>query len=92
MLRSIYGREDCKHEWRRITHGKREHGCWRVVCIQCGAITCLCEIDNTSLKVALKKKTVLQNANLNGKWNNPYCRIPKYITKWGIKLDEKSNM
>lgn len=69
-----YGRKDCEHVWRHRKDGWEEE-CGPVVCIECGAFGCFCDIyknEPIPSKEILFSEGVNGDANTNGKWVNPY--------------------
>ena len=77
-----YGREGCNHVW-RYREGGWEEQCAPAICIECGAFSCGCDYFNklpsrTSPEDYEKAKriffdeSVRYDANVNGKWINPY--------------------
>jgi hypothetical protein len=66
-----YGREDCKHQL-RASNGFEEY-CISAICIDCGAIGCLCDAQRAGVSkgIFFEKKYEI-DANINGKWENPY--------------------
>lgn len=78
-----YGRKDCKHVL-RASNGNEEY-CASAICIECGAIGCLCDAERTgvSKEVFFEKKYEI-TANINGKWENPYVEEEKLIEEKGL--------
>ena len=72
-----YGRKGCRHVWRERIQGYEEY-CWPLVCIKCGAFACGC-IFNSRKKMptwkSLRKGGCKGDADVNGKWVNPYVRV-----------------
>ncbi len=77
---AYYGREDCNHIW-RYRKDSWEDECVPAICIVCGAFGCLCDyadLNNYSNKEFEKIKKIFfdegvrYDANVNGKWVNPY--------------------
>jgi len=67
-----YGRSKCNHSWRERTDGYVEQ-CCPVVCIECGAFGCSCDVKTKHEKANLRILSGYKgNANINGKWINPY--------------------
>ena len=66
-----YGREDCVHIWRYRKNGWEE-GCAPAICIECGAFACLCDMDILPPKEIFFSEGRESDANINGKWVNPY--------------------
>jgi len=75
-----YGRKDCDHVWRERIDGFEEY-CTPAVCIKCGAFGCLCDVGRDKKRdkeflLIFKVEGVRGDANINGKWKNPYINIP----------------
>lgn len=66
-----YGREDCDHKWRYRLDGWEEE-CVPTICIECGAFGCLCDSGRDLPWEVFKAEGQNGNANVNGKWINPY--------------------
>jgi hypothetical protein len=71
-----YGRKDCDHIL-RASNGYEEY-CSAAICIKCGAMGCFCDAKRTgvSKEVFFKEKYEI-DANINGKWENPYVEAKK---------------
>jgi hypothetical protein len=83
-----YGREDCKHELRAST-GYEEY-CASAICIDCGAIGCFCDAERAGVsKEVFFEKEYEIDANINGKWKNPYVEKKREAEK--SKLVNKIN-
>jgi len=65
-----YGNDDCEHEEVVYRTDGWEEGCVPAVCYDCGAFGCFHDSDLE--KKAFFDKGVAGNANVNGKWSNPY--------------------
>jgi len=79
-----YGREDCKHEL-RDSNGYEEY-CSSAICIECGAMGCLCDARRAGVsdKVFFERKYKI-DANINGKWENPYVEKRREAAKGLVK-------
>ncbi len=70
-----YGIKGCRHKWRHRKDGLEEQ-CIAIICIKCGAFGCTCDIKKSFSRPSFKKRFYLEgqngNANINGKWENPY--------------------
>lgn len=67
-----YGRKDCKHVWRYRKDGWVEE-CVPAVCIECGAFGCQCDFGDENIpKEVFFGEGQNGDANINGKWVNPY--------------------
>jgi len=76
-----YGETDCKHVWRLRKDGD-EGECAPIICIECGAYGCACDIKHTEEKNNLFNLDGFDgDANINNKWSNPRtnARILKKI-------------
>lgn len=72
-----YGRKDCNHVIRYREDGWVDY-CIPAVCIECGAFGCFCELNHTDISVSeFMKEGYKGNANINGKWKNPYVKEEK---------------
>ena len=69
-----YGRKDCNHEW-RFRKGGWVEGCVPAICIECGAFGCQCDIKGEKpSKEIFVGEGQEKDANINGKWDNPYVK------------------
>ncbi|MDD5012194.1 MAG: hypothetical protein PHQ66_00905 [Candidatus Nanoarchaeia archaeon] len=68
-----YGRKDCEHEWRYRKDGWEE-GCVPAICIECGAFGCMCDIQGKKPSKEIFFDGYNSDANINGKWENPYVK------------------
>lgn len=78
-----YGRSDCNHIWRYRIDGWEDQ-CAPAICISCGAFSCGCKyFDNINYynkeefekaKNIFFNEGVRYDANINGKWENPYIK------------------
>ena len=74
-----YGRSDCNHSWRIRADGD-ECQCTAIICIECGAYGCGCDIKTAHEKQNLYVLAEYNgDANINGLWDNPRCSD----FKWG---------
>lgn len=72
-----YGREGCNHKWRYRKDG-HEEGCGPAVCIICGAFGCFCDVDRDKVpKDIFFDEGEDGDANINGRWGNPYVEKKK---------------
>jgi len=70
-----YGRKNCKHVWRYRKDGYEEY-CSPVICKECGAFGCSCDVKPCN-NTELFSEEFNSNANINGKWKNPYMKKEK---------------
>ena len=70
---SRYGKEDCDHIWRYRKDGWEDE-CIPMICIECGAFACYCDLYDKPKpeKNVFFGEGEKGNANINGKWVNPY--------------------
>ncbi len=72
-----YGRSDCVHVWRHRKEGWVE-GCVPAICIECGAFGCQCDMKGEKpTKEIFFDEGQKADANINGKWENPYVKGDK---------------
>lgn len=72
-----YGRKDCEHVWRYRKYGWVE-GCVPAICIECGAFGCVCDIHGPRPpKEIFFGEGQNRDADINGKWVNPYVEKKK---------------
>jgi len=70
-----YGKKDCEHVLRHRKDGWEE-GCGPTICIECGAFGCLCDAKEKDVPHDIFFGEGLNgDANINGKWSNPYLEI-----------------
>jgi hypothetical protein len=68
-----YGKADCNHVWRYREDGWEE-GCVPAICIECGAFGCMCDSEHKVPRDIFFNEGQKSNANINGKWINPYVK------------------
>ena len=70
-----YGLKDCNHMWRYRKDGWKEQ-CVPMICIECGAFGCQCDMDKNNIvpKNIFFNEGLNSNANINGNWINPYVK------------------
>jgi len=72
-----YGRADCNHKWRYRKDGHEEE-CGPAICIKCGAFGCFCDVDRDKVpKDIFFDEGEDGDANINGRWENPYVEKKK---------------
>lgn len=71
MDMSRYGIKNCNHIWRYRNDGWEDE-CVPAICIECGAFGCKCDMKEAVDKDTFFNEGQNGNANINGKWVNPY--------------------